>query len=90
VRQHLARFAQQVAAGIAFIPYGPLGANPMQHGAKLAPGKALGWLLQRPPNVVVIPGTTEPDHARDNVGAMMGRLPDASLRSRMEAFYDAL
>jgi len=54
--------------GIAFIPYGPLGANPMQAGAKLAPREALAWLLRRAPNVIVIPGTTSIAHLEENVG----------------------
>ncbi|MEM1315342.1 MAG: aldo/keto reductase [Pseudomonadota bacterium] len=53
-------------AGIAFIPYGPLGANPMQPGAALAPREALAWLLKRSPNVVVIPGTTSIAHLEEN------------------------
>lgn len=52
--------------GIAFIPYGPLGANPMQKGAKLAPREALAWLLRRSPNIVVIPGTTSIAHLDEN------------------------
>ncbi|MGP1256827.1 MAG: aldo/keto reductase [Kiloniellales bacterium] len=54
---------------IAFIPYGPLGANPMQQGAKLEPKEALTWLLKRSPNVVVIPGTTSIAHLEQNVSA---------------------
>ena len=55
--------------GIAFIPYGPLGANPMQPGAKLAPGEALAWLLRRSPNIIVIPGTTSIAHLEENWSA---------------------
>ena len=55
--------------GIAFIPYGPLGANPMQHDAKLEPREALAWLLQRSPNIIVIPGTTSITHVEENWGA---------------------
>lgn len=55
------------AHGIAFIPYGPLGAHPMQAGAKLDPQDALAWLLRRAPNIVVIPGTTNPEHLDANV-----------------------
>ncbi|WP_306025011.1 aldo/keto reductase [Oceaniradius stylonematis] len=57
------------ARGIAFIPYGPLGANPMQHGAKLAPREALAWLLERSPNIIAIPGTTSVGHMRQNITA---------------------
>lgn len=53
-------------AGIAFIPYGPLGANPMKPGASLEPKQALAWLLKRSPNIVVIPGTTSIAHLEEN------------------------
>lgn len=55
--------------GIAFIPYGPLGANPMQRGAKLLPKDALAWLLRRSPNIIVIPGTTSIQHLEENWSA---------------------
>lgn len=55
--------------GIAFIPYGPLGAHPMRPGAPLEPKKALIWLLQRSPNIVVIPGTTSITHLEKNWSA---------------------
>lgn len=54
---------------IAFIPYGPLGANPMKQGATLPAREALAWLLRRSPNIVVIPGTTSSGHLRENVSA---------------------
>ena len=56
-------------AGIAFLPHGPLGANPMKQGAALPPAEALAWLLRRSPNVVVIPGTTSVAHLEENVRA---------------------
>ncbi|GAA0486835.1 aldo/keto reductase [Parasphingorhabdus litoris] len=56
--------------GIAFIPYGPLGANPMQQGAALEPRTALAWLLKRSPNIIVIPGTTSIDHLKQNISAL--------------------
>lgn len=55
------------AKGIAFIPYGPLGAHPMQQGARLEPAAALRWLLARSPNIIVIPGTTSVAHLEENV-----------------------
>lgn len=65
--------------GIAFIPYGPLGAHPMQKGSPLAarPGAAgrtgaqvaLRALLDRAPNIVVIPGTTSIRHLEENIAA---------------------
>ncbi len=56
--------------GIAFIPYGPLGAHPMQRGARLDPAAALRWLLARSPNIVVIPGTTSIAHLEQNARAL--------------------
>ncbi len=56
------------AKGIAFIPYGPLGAHPMQRGAKLPARAALEWLLDRSPNIIAIPGTTSVAHLEQNIG----------------------
>jgi aryl-alcohol dehydrogenase-like predicted oxidoreductase len=56
--------------GIAFIPYGPLGAHPMQRDARLDPAAALRWLLARSPNVIVIPGTTSIAHLEENARAL--------------------
>ncbi|MEO1244625.1 MAG: aldo/keto reductase [Pseudomonadota bacterium] len=53
--------------GIAFIPYGPLGAHPMKQGAALPARASLAWLLERSPNIVVIPGTTSIAHLEENV-----------------------
>ncbi len=50
----------------------------------------LKYVISHPAVTVAIPGTTEPGHARDNVGAMTGRLPDQATRRRMEEFYDSL
>lgn len=50
----------------------------------------LKYVISHPAVTVAIPGTTRPGHARDNVGAMRGRLPDAATRRRMEELYDAL
>jgi pyridoxine 4-dehydrogenase len=55
------------ARGIAFIPYGPLGAHPMQAGAALPAAEALGWLIGRSANIVAIPGTTSVDHLAENM-----------------------
>lgn len=78
-REHDALIDLTVEAGAAFIPYGPLGAHPMQQGAPLARGEgqgtrtpaqaALRALLDRSPNIVVIPGTTSVRHLEENVAA---------------------
>jgi pyridoxine 4-dehydrogenase len=54
-------------SGIAFIPYGPLGGDPMVSGASMPAESALRWLLGRSPNIVVIPGTTSLRHLEQNV-----------------------
>jgi aryl-alcohol dehydrogenase-like predicted oxidoreductase len=38
----------------------------------------------------VIPGTSDPAHMTDNLGAMRGPLPDAERRRRMVAFIEGL
>lgn len=67
------------AEGIAYIPYFPLGGfTPLQsqklddvaarHGVS-AQVIALSWLLQRSPNVLLIPGTSSIKHLHENVSA---------------------
>ena len=65
------------AQGIAYVPYFPLGGfSPLQSetldaiAARLDArpmAVALAWLLQRSPNILLIPGTTSVDHLRENV-----------------------
>jgi aryl-alcohol dehydrogenase-like predicted oxidoreductase len=50
----------------------------------------LKYIISNPAATIPIPGTTKPHHAVDNMGAMVGRLPDAGLRQEMEAYLDAL
>lgn len=38
-------------------------------------GVALAWLLQRSPNILLIPGTSSLEHLRDNVSAAALGLP---------------
>ena len=65
------------AQGIAYVPYFPLGGfSPLQSGTLESVAKrldatpmavALAWLLQRSPNILLIPGTSSVAHLRDNV-----------------------
>jgi pyridoxine 4-dehydrogenase len=55
--------------GIAYLPWGPLGAQPMEHGAPLPARESLAWLLGRASNIIVIPGTTSISHLEENVSA---------------------
>jgi pyridoxine 4-dehydrogenase len=56
--------------GIAYLPWGPLGAQPMEHGAPLPARESLAWLLGRASNIIVIPGTTSISHLEENVSAL--------------------
>ena len=46
---------------------GRLGATPMQ--------VALAWLLSRAPNILLIPGTSSPEHLRENLASAAVKLP---------------
>lgn len=77
------------AEGIAYVPYFPLGgftrlqstavdqvaaslnATPMQ--------VALAWLLQRSPNILLIPGTSSVDHLLENLAAAELELPPSAI-----------
>jgi aryl-alcohol dehydrogenase-like predicted oxidoreductase len=50
----------------------------------------LKFLLADPRVTAVIPGTSDPKHMADNLGAMRGRLPDPDQRKRMVAFIAGL
>jgi aryl-alcohol dehydrogenase-like predicted oxidoreductase len=49
----------------------------------------LKYLLGDPRVTAVIPGTADPAHMTDNLGAMRGSLPDPDQRRRMVAFIEA-
>jgi pyridoxine 4-dehydrogenase len=65
--------------GIAYVPFFPLGGfTPLQSSALDAAAASVGatpmqvalaWLLQRSPNILLIPGTSSMDHLRDNLKA---------------------
>jgi pyridoxine 4-dehydrogenase len=40
---------------------------------------ALAWLLHRAPNIRLIPGTSSPDHLRENLAAAELTLPHETL-----------
>lgn len=50
----------------------------------------LKYLLGDPRVTAVIPGTSNPAHMTDNLGAMRGPLPDAHQRRRMVEYIEAL
>jgi aryl-alcohol dehydrogenase-like predicted oxidoreductase len=75
--------------GIAYVPYFPLGGfTPLQSDTLSAVAAELGstpmavalaWLLQRSPNILLIPGTSSVAHLRDNVAATALTLPPHAL-----------
>jgi pyridoxine 4-dehydrogenase len=77
------------ADGIAYVPFFPLGGfTPLQSttlsdvAARLEATTmqvALAWLLQRAPNILVIPGTASVAHLRENVAASRLTLDAAAL-----------
>ena len=50
----------------------------------------LKYIVSNPAVTTVIPGTERVDYAIDNMSAARGRLPDAAMRKRIEAYFDAL
>jgi aryl-alcohol dehydrogenase-like predicted oxidoreductase len=50
----------------------------------------LKYVISYPAETLPIPGTTKPHHAKDNVGAAYGRLPDEGLRREIEKFISSL
>lgn len=77
------------AAGIAYVPFFPLGGfSPLQSGtlSEVAAGLgatpmqvALAWLLRRSPNILLIPGTSSLGHLRENLAAAALALPDEAM-----------
>ena len=71
--------------GIAYVPYFPLGGfAPLQSDAlrrtagwigATPMAVALAWLLQRSPNILLIPGTSSVAHLRENVASAALALP---------------
>jgi diketogulonate reductase-like aldo/keto reductase len=50
----------------------------------------LKYIVSHPAVTCVIPATSRAHHMEDNMQAGFGRLPDAALRKRMEAFHTSL
>jgi len=73
------------AQGIAYVPFFPLGGfNPLQSSALNSAAVALNatpmqvalaWLLQRSPNILLIPGTSSLTHLRENLKAASLQIP---------------
>lgn len=90
-REDDALVEQLARTGTAYVPFHPLGGfSPLQSStlsevaAQLGATPmqvALAWLLQRSPNLLLIPGTSSVEHLRQNLAAAGLRLPaDAAAR----------
>jgi aryl-alcohol dehydrogenase-like predicted oxidoreductase len=77
---------QTARDGIAYVPYFPLGGfSPLQSSVLASVAErleasplavALAWLLQRSPNVLLIPGTSSVAHLRENIAGAGLQLPE--------------
>jgi aryl-alcohol dehydrogenase-like predicted oxidoreductase len=75
--------------GVAYVPFFPLGGfTPLQSSAldaaaaalhSTAMQVALAWLLQRSPNILLIPGTSSLAHLRENLAAATLQLPSETI-----------
>ncbi|MEG4318664.1 MULTISPECIES: aldo/keto reductase family oxidoreductase [unclassified Microcoleus] len=75
--------------GIAYVPFFPLGGfTPLQSSVLEKTAKsldatpmqvALAWLLQRSPNILLIPGTSSVEHLRQNIKAATLQLPQQAV-----------
>jgi pyridoxine 4-dehydrogenase len=83
-------FIDQLAKdGVAYVPFFPLGGfTPLQSSALSEVARslestpmqvALAWLLQRAPNILLIPGTSSPAHLHENLKAAELTLPRAAV-----------
>jgi aryl-alcohol dehydrogenase-like predicted oxidoreductase len=78
-------------AGIAYVPFFPLGGfTPLQSTELTDVARILGatpmqiglaWLLQRAPNILLIPGTSSVDHLHENLAAAQIELSGSALRA---------
>ena len=77
--------------GIAYVPFFPLGGfTPLQSTALTDVATSLGatpmqvalaWLLQRAPNILLIPGTSSVRHLRENLAAVDLALPSDAIET---------
>ena len=90
--------------GVAFIanrPFGGGGSLSRVRGKPLPPWAAelgiaswaqflLKWVLSHPEVTCAIPGTSRPEHLRDNLAAARGALPDDAARTRLASAWREL
>ncbi len=79
------------AAGVAYVPFFPLGGfAPIQSTTLSAVATKLGasplqvalaWLLRRSPNILLIPGTSSVEHLRENLATDELELPEEAMQT---------
>ncbi|MGH8215298.1 MAG: aldo/keto reductase family oxidoreductase [Rhodanobacteraceae bacterium] len=84
-----ALIGELATAGIAYVPFFPLGGfTPLQSTTLSEVARDLGaspmqvalaWLLQRAPNILLIPGTSSVEHLRENLAAADLKLPPGTV-----------
>jgi pyridoxine 4-dehydrogenase len=89
-REDDALIDQLAIEGVAFVPFFPLGGfSPLQSSVltevagRLGATRmqvALAWLLQRSPNILLIPGTSSREHLRENLAAAVLTLPKEAIK----------
>ena len=89
-RDDEALVAELAHEGVAYVPFFPLGGfTPLQSTTLSDVARRLGatpmqvalaWLLQRSPNLLLIPGTSSVAHLRENLAAVDLRLPAEVVR----------
>ncbi|HEX4097571.1 MAG TPA: aldo/keto reductase family oxidoreductase [Caulobacteraceae bacterium] len=93
-----ALIAELAQAGLAYVPFFPLGGFTPLQSATLSEAAAelgatpmqvaLAWLLQRAPNILLIPGTSSRTHLRENLTAAELKLPP-EVRARLDGIAAA-
>jgi pyridoxine 4-dehydrogenase len=88
-RKDEALLAQLAGEGTAYVPFFPLGGfTPLQSGVLSEVASELGatpmqvalaWLLQRAPNILLIPGTSSVAHLQQNLAAAQLQLPPSAV-----------
>jgi pyridoxine 4-dehydrogenase len=91
--------AECESEGLGFLPWAPIGMGAVlgtsaaladsaaRHGATQAQ-IALAWLLHRSPAVLPIPGTSSPEHLRENVESALIELSDDELEGLRREAHD--
>jgi aryl-alcohol dehydrogenase-like predicted oxidoreductase len=102
VEEHILPLAQDRGIGVmVYMPFGRtrlwsrIGDRPLPDWAQEFDAHSwaqfmIKYVASHPAVTVVTPATSQPRNMADNMGAAVGRLPDAAMRRRMAQYADAL